>query len=1061
MSQFNASPGNPGAIQRRFAVLAFLALLPLTILLGYLGLREYRQQLSNVLSVRESSVKARQLELEGLAAVARSEVSMIASTLSTDLEIAWSEAARLEGTSLGGGDRAMRLNARPDPDRGERHGTVLGIPNALNQRQTARAELAAIERIFPIQAATHVANTRLRWTYFVSSARDLVAIYPWVTPASLQGGDAGLQLTFDRFFQNNLFQIYSDESRDRRASFWTPIHLDLTRNFRVLTFAAPVEAKGVRRGLVAADVAATEIARILVAVDTPGTAVSLIDQHGDVLATSSLSLASTGIAVLSKDLTAQLTSGFNGVVDGQNIAVTSIQGTPWRIVAMTPDSEIRHRALLAVAPYGLTLAGVLATLAIVLLLVQHQLVSPAARLANYIAAESRGQVTLPPLVPPAWRMLSEKVSAAAKDREAHVHQLRAMIDGIPLRAVYIDHNYVYRDANKEFLDFVGMNLDELAGKTVGDVLGDNVQQEYVRLTPQIRRGEVARFEGWVEYYGRGTRFLQVSILPFKALDEDQSGFLTFTRDLTELKEAELDSAKNVEALAASEALHRSVVISALDAIIVMDENGITLEFNPMAELMFGYTAKEAIGQPVGDLIVPPAIRAAHSGGLSRYLASGVPHVIGQRVEVEGRRKDGSLIPVELTVTEVAAGGRRIFTSHLRDLTDSRAKTKELDEQREKLHQAEKMTAMGSLLAGVAHELNNPLAVVVAQSTLLEETADTPATKKRAERIHAAADRCGRIVKTFLAMARQQAPNRATVSLAQVAESALAITIYGLRTSGVDVQTDFAPDTPAVEADADQLSQVVSNLLINAQQAMTGIDPPRRLRIETGRTGEGKAFIRIADNGPGIPADVRGKIFDPYFTTKPVGVGTGIGLSVSRNMILTHGGVLSLEKAEQGDTSFLIELPASGPGLAAVEKRTPHSILSGRTILVVDDEPDVGATLAEILERMGARTELALNRAEALEHISRTTFDLLMTDLRMPDGGGTELHRDLAKAGNSLAARMVFVTGDTVSGPALISMSLKDQVPLMLEKPFSPADVAAVVREALSDERRLAKMETLA
>ena len=1048
MSQSKAAQGNPGAIQSRFIALALLALLPLTILLGYLGWREYQQQLGNVLSVREASVKARQLELEGLAAVIRSEVSMIASALSSDLDIAWSEPTRPGSIDPAPGEGVQMLNRRPDPERGERHGIVIGVPNTIRARDWSRSELAAINRLFPIQAATHAANSTLRWTYYLSSARDLAAIYPWAPMETVLGTPAQQPAAFAMLFEGELFRLYSDENRPRRAPFWTPMHLDLSQDFRVLTFAAPVEARGVRRGLVATELAVTELARILTAIETPGTAVSVIDQTGEVLATSSLSLAAEGIAFLSKELTSRLNTGFNGVIDGQNIVVTSVEGTPWRIVTMTPDSEIRRRALQAVIPYALSLAGVFATLAIVLLLLQHQMIRPAARLVSYIAAEARGEAKAPPVVPPAWRMLSDKVSAAAKNREAHVHQLRAMIDGIPLRAVYIDHNYVYRDANREFLDFVGLTLDQLAGKTVKEVLGENVQHEYVRLAPQIRRGEVARFEGWIQYYDRGRRFLQVSILPFKALDEDEPGFLTFTRDLTELKNAELDSAKNVEALAASEALHRAVVVSALDGIIVMDDKGLTLEFNPTAEAMFGYSAKEAIGRPVGDLIVPAAARAAHTGGMERYLASGVPHVIGRRVEVEGLRKDGTLIPVELTVNEVNAGGRRIFTSHLRDLTDARAKKKELDEQREKLHQAEKMTAMGSLLAGVAHELNNPLAVVVAQSTLLEETADTPATKKRAERIHAAADRCGRIVKTFLAMARQQAPNRTAVTLARVVESALAITIYGLRTSGVEVRTAFAPETPVVDADADQLSQVVSNLLINAQQAMTGIDPPRLLSIETGRTAAGMAFIRLTDNGPGVPEHLRESIFDAYFTTKPVGVGTGIGLSVSRNIIRAHGGILSLERSGPGETAFLIELPASVPASTARQEEGPRSILSGRRILVVDDEPDVGATLAEILERMGATTALAATRAEALEEIERAPFDLIMTDLRMPDGGGVELHRDLAARHHPLAGRMIFVTGDTVAGPALVSLAVQGEAPRILEKPFSPADVAAAVQAAL-------------
>jgi PAS domain S-box-containing protein len=1049
MSQDTPPAARRGAIQRRFVFLALLALLPLAILLGVLGWREYQLQRATVLNTREATMKARQLEMERLAAVTRSEVSMLANTLSADLEINWAEPPQLDGIDLGTGANGIVLNRRPDPGRGERHGAVFGVPDTLRARASSRTELAAVERLFPIQAATHAANAKLRWTYFLSASRDLAAVYPWASARMLLGSPSDEGAAFRRLFEGDLFQMFTSEAGKTQGAFWTPVQLDFTRDLSVVTFAVPVVAHGLRRGLVAGDVYATEFARILASVDVPGTAISVVDPRGDILVTSSLGVSVEGLGFLSRDLATHLTPGFRGILEGQNIVVAAIDGTPWRMVAMTPDSYVQRRALHAIIPYALSLAGVIATLGIVFILLQYQLVRPAARLARYIAAEADGEVMAPPDVPPAWRSLSEKVSAAAREREAHLHQLRAMIDGIPLRAVYVDHAYVYRDANKEFLDFVGITIDELTGKTISEVLGMNVQQEYVRMAPRIHAGEVARFEGWIAYEGRGPRFLQVSILPFKALDEDQPGFLTFTRDLTDLKQAELDSVKSTEALAASEALHRAVVISSLDAIVVVDDKGVTLEFNPTAEAIFGYAASEVIGKPIGDLIVPHAVRTAHEDGMQRYLSTGVPHVIGRRVEVEGLRRDGSLVPVELSVTEVLAGGRRIFTSHLRDLTESRTKARELEEQREKLHQAEKMTAMGSLLAGVAHELNNPLAVVVAQSTLLEETAETPAMRKRAERIHAAADRCGRIVKTFLAMARQQAPSWTLVSLPSVIDSALAVTLYGLRTSGIQVETEFGARTPLVDADADQLAQVISNLLINAQQAFAAKDPPRLLRIETGRAPSGRAFVRIADNGPGVPIALRERIFDAYFTTKAAGVGTGIGLSVCKNIVQAHGGTLVLEANEDDGASFLIELPESAASATVAVPVHPQAALAGRTILVVDDEPDVGATLAEILERMGAVVALTASRAEALARIGQQDFDLVMSDLRMPDGGGIELQADLDARQNPLAGRLVFVTGDTVAGPALISKSAKGEPPLVLEKPFSPADVARVVAAALA------------
>ena len=219
----------------------------------------------------------------------------------------------------------------------------------------------------------------------------------------------------------------------------------------------------------------------------------------------------------------------------------------------------------------------------------------------------------------------------------------------------------------------------------------------------------------------------------------------------------------------------------------------------------------------------------------------------------------------------------------RDITEKKRASEELVRQREMLHQREKLAALGSLLAGVAHELNNPLSVVVARAAILEER-DDPATREAASKIRAAAERCARIVRTFLAMARQQQPERVPVAISEVVSAALDITGYALKTSGIEVTLDLAEHVPPVLADADQLHQVFMNLIINAQQALQ--DQPRRRKLTlTSRFDPGANAIRIAvaDNGPGIPEAVRNRIFEPYFTTKPLGTGYRCGAcGVSRD-----------------------------------------------------------------------------------------------------------------------------------------------------------------------------------
>ena len=231
-----------------------------------------------------------------------------------------------------------------------------------------------------------------------------------------------------------------------------------------------------------------------------------------------------------------------------------------------------------------------------------------------------------------------------------------------------------------------------------------------------------------------------------------------TGSLPEIGEEQL--ARQLDALHASVALNAAITASALDCIVVIDESGCVIEFNRAAERTFGYAKAETLGRPIGELIVPEAMRQRHAEGFARYLRTGVARVLGRRVQMEAMRADGSQLPVELTITEVQVPGRRLFTANLRDLTEARQAEAELARSRETMHRNEKLAAFANLLAGVAHELNNPLAIVIGNAQMLRSDAIDaqvdPRIVARAETIQLAAERCGRIVRTFLAMARSQA-----------------------------------------------------------------------------------------------------------------------------------------------------------------------------------------------------------------------------------------------------------------------------------------------------------------
>jgi PAS domain S-box-containing protein len=498
-------------------------------------------------------------------------------------------------------------------------------------------------------------------------------------------------------------------------------------------------------------------------------------------------------------------------------------------------------------------------------------------------------------------------------------------------------------------------------------------------------------------------------------------------------------------LTEAEALKQGVIDAALDAVITADRDCRVIGWNAAAERIFGHSRDAIMGQPIGDTIVPPHHRMAHEAGLARYHRTGCPHVLGQRLEMEAMRADGSIFPCELSIHEVKAAGKVFFTAWLRDLTPMHQAQAELARQRERLHQTEKMSALGSLLAGVAHELNNPLAVVIAQTTMLEAVAQDPAVRDRAARIHAAAARCGRIVKTFLAMVRQQSPVRTAVEANAALDGALELAAYGLRSAGIVVERALDPRLPRIQADPDQLGQVAVNLVVNAQAALADRPEPRRIRLESWAEPEGGIGFAVEDNGPGVPEDLRERIFEPYVTTKPLGVGTGLGLAVCRNILGAHGGTIVLEPGTLGGARFVVRLPQGAAGADAQAAPVAASP-SRHRVLVVDDEPEVGAVLAELLGLHGIAAEVAGDIPEARARLAASRFDAVFCDLRMPGGGGAVLYREALAAQPHLRGRFAFVTGDTVAGPATIGALDPQHPPPILEKPFTPQDVAAILAQ---------------
>jgi len=516
--------------------------------------------------------------------------------------------------------------------------------------------------------------------------------------------------------------------------------------------------------------------------------------------------------------------------------------------------------------------------------------------------------------------------------------------------------------------------------------------------------------------------------------------LGISRDITERRRAEQQVRLQAAALEA-----------AANAILITDRNGVIEWVNAGFTRLTGYELSEAVGQ------TPRLLRSGRQDAAT-YQELWTTIRAGRSWEgrLLNRRRDGTLYPEHQTITPVKGADGKIshFIAIKQDITQQERIQQELERQREALHQSDKLAALASLLAGVAHELNNPLAVVVGRASLLESKFKDGPLARQLGQLNEAAIRCGRIVKNFLALARQYPPEHQEIQLDQIVHDALELLAYHLRVDNVEVTLDLAPGLPMLWADPHQLHQVLVNLVTNAHFAMRGLPPgrPRQLRLTSGvDAARRRVFLEVADTGPGIQPEIQSRIFEPFFTTKPPGQGTGLGLSLCQGIVEGHGGVISLQSQFGEGTTFRVELPVtrSPAGETALRERKAVPSISGKTMLVVDDEPDVAGMLADVLTVDGNRVDTADNGITALEKLSGRKYDLILSDLRMPELDGPGLYAEVERRHPDLLPRMVFLTGDTL-GPESRDFLARTGARSVV-KPFVVEEVRRVVWEAFQTQ----------
>jgi signal transduction histidine kinase/CheY-like chemotaxis protein len=501
----------------------------------------------------------------------------------------------------------------------------------------------------------------------------------------------------------------------------------------------------------------------------------------------------------------------------------------------------------------------------------------------------------------------------------------------------------------------------------------------------------------------------------------------------------------------------STVLAGIDAgaLLIDHEGRIRVANTRLGELLELNEARQSALRTFGDLAFALAGRLRHPESFrppaEEVVAAGeaaTPDRPARReIELAGsevRMLERSIFPVR------GRAGRSLGWLELyRDVTSQRLLPS-------KLLQTEKMAAIGQLVSGIAHELNNPLTGILGYAQLLLGRGLGPSQQAEAQRIYEEAERASHIVKNLLLFARETQPERLPVDLNEVVERALALRSYELKVEDIEVLRELDSRLPETRADPIQLQQVVLNLLVNAEQAILEGRGHGTIRVRTMRRGAARLAFEVSDDGPGIDPRILSRIFDPFFTTKAPGVGTGLGLSIAYGIVQQHSGEISVESVSGRGTTFRVELPLVEAEQRLFSERgaapsAPSPLAGrGRRILVVEDEPTVAKLIGEVLEEEGHVVEAVLDSQEGLSRLARGKYDLVICDLRMPRLDGQAFHRALVSSGSGLDKRLLFVTGDTLS-PRTRAFLEQSTVPC-LPKPFLVEELKLAVNRLLEPAR---------
>ena len=496
------------------------------------------------------------------------------------------------------------------------------------------------------------------------------------------------------------------------------------------------------------------------------------------------------------------------------------------------------------------------------------------------------------------------------------------------------------------------------------------------------------------------------------------------------------------ATASAERNLRLLMEAVPDAITVVDRDGCVLDENTSGRVLvnaFPGDTRESSGkrsafgwlEGTAARIARENLAAAFDGELRRF-------------EVPFQRPDASDGTGHVLHAPVREGGRipKVLVL-VRDITEQRRTQTQLQ-------QAEKLAAMGQLVSGVAHEINNPAAIIsgFAQTLLLDQLPRDQ--RETVQMMYDEATRIGRITSNLLAFARAGSKERTLVELNETVRRTFALRSYHLTTLNITVNLELDDANPKAWANGSEVQQLLLNLLINAEQALTSVPERRAITIRTMAAGDEGVQLQVADTGPGIPTDIQEKIFDPFFTTKREGTGTGLGLSICYGIAHDHGGRISVRSVPGHGATFTVALPRDArtrqrttpaPMPVPLEARQPEGALS---VLLIDDEEGLRRAVVSFLTRRGMHIIAVEDGGDALRVLRRERFDVIVSDVRMPGMSGGEFLERLRREHPTMVNRLIFTTGDTFATDT--SSLLRDAGVPSLVKPYDFAKLESVLHE---------------